>query len=241
MEIMVSRQTVATAIQANGPSFIAAAPAASVPSMYSYHSRTAGSDIRNHSTSLYVMRGLVGGIHKEYFKKNTFSSNARPTTMMNSVCKKRFGLLNWHHWNLSQVYGPSWAKERRAFAPRPFSSLKPCQLYLSYLQSIQRTVAIPREIPIRLHTATSSTQLSYQHSLKLGSMWPRLSSNNSKPMEMTHRMKWLRSTKALAHQPMRCAETNSSSRVDLMPCQFSARPPPGCFSTSRRQSVAYVR
>eukprot|EP00983_Pelagomonas_calceolata_P133427 1161964-Pelagomonas_calceolata.AAC.1 len=57
--------------------------------------------------------------------------------------------------------------------------------HLSYLQSIQRTVAIPREIPIRLHTATSSTQLSYQHSLKLGSMWPRLSSNNSKPMEMT--------------------------------------------------------
>jgi hypothetical protein len=30
---------------------------------------------------------LVGGTHKAYFRKKTFSSNASPTTMMNSVCR----------------------------------------------------------------------------------------------------------------------------------------------------------
>lgn len=60
---MVSRHVAAMAIHANGPSLGAGAPGrcASLASTNSYHSRTAGRPIRNHSTSLRSEAGWGAG------------------------------------------------------------------------------------------------------------------------------------------------------------------------------------
>ena len=72
----------------------------------------------------------------------------------------------------------------------------------------------------------------YQHSLKLGSMWEKVSSMHSKPTDRIQSSLRSRMMMALPHQPSVCATTNSSNTVALMVSQLI--PFPGIYS---RQSA----
>ena len=168
-------------------------------------------------------------------KKNTpLTSNSRNAPTRNSAHPALLGLPRGSQSLSSHDRGENCAATRPAFASAPLLVETPPQA--SSRPPLRRSraprplsrdrssaaVAIPSSIPTRLHTATSSTHRSHQHSRKLGNACARAASASSKPTESGQSRRRSRRRIALAHQPRACATTNSSRSVDLRAARLSS-------------------
>ena len=168
---------------------------------------------------------------KEKQKTRKLTSNSRNAPTRNSAHSALLALPRGSQSLSSHDRGENCAATRPAFAKAPLfvetppqpSSLPPplrsskatTPLLFFSRERSSAAVAMPSSMPTKLHSATSRTHRSHQHSLKFGKACARAPSASSNPTESGHRRRRSRRRIALAHQPRACATTNSSRSVDF--------------------------
>lgn len=79
---------------------------------YELYSRIVGIAMIHHNINLYVITGLLGGIHRQNFKKKVLSSTIRNTTHSVRISMNLHGPRRGCHSSLSHCAGVNWPNVR---------------------------------------------------------------------------------------------------------------------------------